>query len=176
MLQRSLLNFSWHLCLVWIGYFGMIHSAFIWRELIIFNAVNQLLLVICDFGGVDLGFVSAPQWDSSKNSGSSEVKWKVWHWCQYIQDFHTVFYDCPSLIILKCHKAQPDLSKESSVLLEWSNMIFKSRRMIMFQLWGLPILFLYKERLEYTVLCMCCCTHSNFITCVNCSRLRQELG
>lgn len=52
MLQRSLLSFSEGFptsCLVCIGYFGIIHSAFIWRALIvfIFNAVNELLLVTC---------------------------------------------------------------------------------------------------------------------------------
>lgn len=142
----------------------MIHSAFIWRALIIliFNAVNRLLLVIYDFGGeLTLALCQHLSEIQAKILAPSEVKWEVWHWCQYNQVFHMVFCDCPSLIILKCHEAQQDLREDSSILLEFSGMIFKSRRMISFELWGLPILFLYKERHEYTVLCMCCCMHTH---------------
>lgn len=50
-----------------------------------------------------------------------------------------VFCDCPSLIVLKCHEAQQDLSEDSSILPEFSGMIFQIEKD--YNLWAVRVTY-----------------------------------
>lgn len=154
--------------LVW---FTLLSSASI---VLVFNSVNQLLLVILILLRLILVLYQCLReiWAKILTPLKLNVRFgidvsisKICMWWKHY----------PSHIVLKCHEAQPDLRAESSFLcsLECDFQIGKDCNAPAVRLtYSSPL----QERHEYVVLCMCCCTNTHKKLFQLCNLLSRSPG